>query len=170
MVNRQVGAPLSRADCRDDQSNPPDYIWGVVDMIPETDFPDIRCKAAVHSENGSCMVIPREGDIVRLYIQLTSSDVLGPDGRVDKTKMGPEKLMQVAQKSFQPFKITAGAFDWWTIYISMSRTYSPRNYTDDQPVGQRVASRFSIRERVFIVGDACHTHSPKAGKDLTPDC
>jgi 2-polyprenyl-6-methoxyphenol hydroxylase-like FAD-dependent oxidoreductase len=31
-------------------------------------------------------------------------------------------------------------------------------------VGQRVASRFSVQERVFIVGDACHTHSPKAGK------
>ena len=30
-------------------------------------------------------------------------------------------------------------------------------------VGQRVASRFSVEERVFIVGDACHTHSPKAG-------
>jgi 2-polyprenyl-6-methoxyphenol hydroxylase-like FAD-dependent oxidoreductase len=33
-------------------------------------------------------------------------------------------------------------------------------------VGQRVASRFSVQERVFIVGDACHTHSPKAGKFL----
>lgn len=31
-------------------------------------------------------------------------------------------------------------------------------------VGQRVASKFSINERVFIVGDACHTHSPKAGE------
>lgn len=30
-------------------------------------------------------------------------------------------------------------------------------------VGQRVASKFSVNERVFIVGDACHTHSPKAG-------
>ena len=33
-----------------------------------------------------------------------------------------------------------------------------------QIVGQRVASKFSINERVFIVGDACHTHSPKAGE------
>lgn len=32
------------------------------------------------------------------------------------------------------------------------------------PVGQRVASQFSMHDRVFIVGDACHTHSPKAGK------
>lgn len=31
-------------------------------------------------------------------------------------------------------------------------------------VGQRVASQFSVRERIFIAGDACHTHSPKAGE------
>ena len=33
-------------------------------------------------------------------------------------------------------------------------------------VGQRVASKFSIHERVFIAGDACHTHSPKAGQGM----
>ena len=36
-----------------------DYVWGVIDSIPETDFPDIRNKSAIHSSNGSCMVIPR---------------------------------------------------------------------------------------------------------------
>lgn len=29
---------------------------------------------------------------------------------------------------------------------------------------QKVAARFSSHNRVFIVGDACHTHSPKAGQ------
>lgn len=33
-------------------------------------------------------------------------------------------------------------------------------------VGQRVASQFSAHERVFIAGDACHTHSPKAGQGM----
>ena len=32
-------------------------------------------------------------------------------------------------------------------------------------VGQRVASHFAVKERAFIVGDACHTHSPKGGQD-----
>jgi hypothetical protein len=36
-------------------------------------------------------------------------------------------------------------------------------------VGQRVASKFSVKNRVFIAGDACHTHSPKAGKRLESD-
>ena len=31
-------------------------------------------------------------------------------------------------------------------------------------MGQRVAEKYSVEERVFIAGDACHTHSPKAGR------
>ncbi|KAH9893375.1 FAD binding domain-containing protein [Cubamyces lactineus] len=129
-----------------------DYIWGVVDMVPNTDFPDIRCKCAVHSNNGSCMIIPREGDFVRLYIQLADRDVVDPaTGRVDKNRFGPERLLEVARKSFAPFEIAAsGPVDWWTLYI----------------IGQRVASKFSVSERVFIAGDACHTHSPKAGQGM----
>lgn len=30
-------------------------------------------------------------------------------------------------------------------------------------VRQKVASNFVSQGRVFIVGDACHTHSPQAG-------
>jgi phenol 2-monooxygenase len=42
------------------------------------------------------MIIPREGDMVRLYIQLSDSDALDTTtGRVDRNKMGPEKLIEV---------------------------------------------------------------------------
>jgi phenol 2-monooxygenase len=116
-----------------------DFVWGVVDMIPETNFPDIRNRCAIHSNSGSCMIIPREGDKVRLYIQLEDKDAVdSASGRVDKNKMGPHKLLevglpdlvfivitpsnvlfQVARKSFYPYKIkTPESFDWWTIYIS----------------------------------------------------
>ncbi|KAI0695048.1 hypothetical protein C8T65DRAFT_710902 [Cerioporus squamosus] len=128
------------------------FVVGADDMVPDTDFPDIRCKCAIHSTNGSCMIIPREGDLIRLYIQLSDRDVVDPTtGRVDKSKMGPEKLLQVAKKSFHPFEINrSGEIDWWTLYI----------------IGQRVAAQFSVHERVFIAGDACHTHSPKAGQGM----
>ena len=33
-------------------------------------------------------------------------------------------------------------------------------------VGQRVAETYSVQDKVFIAGDACHTHSPKAGTFL----
>ncbi|TFK29577.1 hypothetical protein FA15DRAFT_663717 [Coprinopsis marcescibilis] len=131
-----------------------DHVWGVIDILPDSDFPDIRNKTVVHSNNGSCMVIPRENDKVRVYIQL--EDGQGPsvattNGRVDKTKIGPEQLLAVAQRIFHPYSLSAvNGFEWWTIY----------------KIGQRVASQFSVKDRVFIVGDACHTHSPKAGQGM----
>jgi phenol 2-monooxygenase len=74
-----------------------DYIWGVVDLVPETDFPDMRNKTVIHSENGSCMIIPREGDEVRLYIQLSDKGALDSGtGRVDRTKVTPHKLFEVS--------------------------------------------------------------------------
>ena len=43
-----------------------DYIWGVLDIVPITDFPDIRMRCAIHSaSSGSVMVIPRENKLVR---------------------------------------------------------------------------------------------------------
>ncbi|KAH0836789.1 putative phenol 2-monooxygenase (NADPH) [Lanmaoa asiatica] len=130
-----------------------DYIWGVVDIIPETNFPDIRNRTVIHSTNGSCMIIPREGDTVRLYTQLSDTDVVGPlTGRVDKSRMSPQKLLSVSRKIFHPFELAEPKdIKWWTIYI----------------IGQRVASSYSVRDRVFIAGDACHTHSPKAGENIS---
>ncbi|KDQ61457.1 hypothetical protein JAAARDRAFT_150177 [Jaapia argillacea MUCL 33604] len=129
-----------------------DYIWGVLDIVPDTDFPDIRNRCSIHSTNGSCMIIPREGDVVRLYIQLTDADVRNVNtGRVDMSRCTPEKLLQTAKKSFYPYTMGAiGEVEWWTIYI----------------IGQRVASQFSVNDRIFIAGDACHTHSPKAGQGM----
>lgn len=74
-----------------------DYVWGVVDMVPDTDFPDIRNRCAIHSNNGSCMVIPREDDKVRLYIQLEGKDAIdATSGRLDKTRgVGPLQLLEV---------------------------------------------------------------------------
>ncbi|TFK71665.1 hypothetical protein BDN72DRAFT_427817 [Pluteus cervinus] len=129
-----------------------DDVWGVVDIVPDTDFPDIRNRCVVHSNNGSCMIIPREGDKARIYVQLNDKSAVDSEsGRVDKGRIGPEQLLEVARKSFHPYTFSAATeISWWTIYI----------------VGQRVASRFSVHERVFIAGDACHTHSPKAGQGM----
>ena len=73
------------------------YIWGVIDIIPHTNFPDIRNKSVIHSENGSCMIIPREEDKVRLYIQLSEKDNVYDfaTGRIDKSRFGPRKILEV---------------------------------------------------------------------------
>lgn len=127
-----------------------DFIWGVLDIIPITNFPDIRCRCAIHSANsGSVMVIPRENKLVRLYIQLTE---VGPDnsGRADRSKITPETILKAAQKILEPYAITYQYCDWWTAY----------------QIGQRVGKNFSKDERIFLAGDAVHTHSPKAGQGM----
>jgi phenol 2-monooxygenase len=132
-----------------------DYIWGVVDIVPETNFPDIRNTSVIYSGNGSCKVVPREGDLVRLYIQLSDTDAVNLSssaGRVDKSKMTPQKIISVARKILHPFELAEPKeIAWWTVYI----------------IGQRVASSYSVKDRVFIAGDACHTHSPKAGERIS---
>ncbi|KDQ19535.1 hypothetical protein BOTBODRAFT_102644 [Botryobasidium botryosum FD-172 SS1] len=125
-------------------------VWGVVDFVPVTDFPDIRMFCSVTSPHGSLVIIPREDDLVRVYVQLTEIEV-NQTGRLDKSKFNPYDIIKVAQRYFYPYKLaTPKSFDWWTIYI----------------IGQRVASSYSVKNRVLIAGDACHTHSPKGGQGM----
>ena len=121
-----------------------DYIWGVLDIVPITDFPDIRMRCAIHSASeGSVMVIPRENKLVRLYIQLTRTEKLGGSGaRADRSKITPETILKSAQRIMAPYKITYRKLDWWTAY----------------QIGQRVGTQFSLAERIFLAGDAVHTH------------
>ena len=124
-----------------------DYIWGVLDIIPITDFPDIRMRCAIHSaDSGSVMVIPRENKLVRLYIQLTTT---GADkaGKFDRSKITPEFILGSAQRIMAPFKISYRYCDWWTAY----------------QIGQRVGTQFSAKERIFLAGDAVHTHRCVSG-------
>ena len=107
-----------------------DFLWGVVDIFPseKTDFPDTRNKSAIHSANGSCMIIPREGDKIRVYIQLSDTDAVDPTtGRIDLGRYGPERLLEVAKRTFKPYTIDAvpDKIEWWTIYQSKASTFSP---------------------------------------------
>lgn len=82
-----------------------DFIWGVLDIIPIRDFPDIRMRCAIHSaESGSVMVIPRENKLVRLYIQLTEVNSGGQ--QVDRSQITPEIILKAAQKILSPYKLT----------------------------------------------------------------
>jgi phenol 2-monooxygenase len=95
------------------------------------------------------MVIPRENKLVRLYIQLTE---IKPDssGRADRSKITPTTIIEAAQRIIAPYKLTYKYCDWWTAY----------------QIGQRVGTNFDYNNRVFLAGDAVHTHSPKAGQGM----
>lgn len=141
-----------------------DHIWGVVDLIVDTDFPDIRRRCAIHSPAGSVMVIPRErvatGDyLTRLYVQVpgdvkpdsdqqtkdSSTAIPTADARARRNQVTEQTIFDNAAAAFKPYYIRPkrdGAVDWWAAY----------------QIGQRVTDKFSVKDskgvnRVFIAGD-----------------
>ena len=83
----------------------------------------------------------------------------------------PHPVLQVAKLCLQPFHIDLKhpdeGYHWWTIYRSKPTIYVA-DYDEAQScaVGQRVANQFDVHNRVFLAGDATHTHSPKAGQGM----
>ncbi len=128
--------------------------WGVMDILAVTDFPDIRLKSAIQSSNeGNVLIIPREGGYMfRMYIEL---DKLKEDERVDRENMTVDVLINAANRIMAPYTLDVKEVPWWSVY----------------EIGQRLTTAFDDSKngqapRVFLAGDACHTHSPKAGQGL----
>ncbi|KAF6816033.1 Phenol 2-monooxygenase 1 [Colletotrichum musicola] len=127
--------------------DPISHVWGVMDGVVKTDFPDIKMKCTIHSKHGSIMVIPRESNMVRLYIQIASST--DPDWNPRKTATEQE-VQDSAKRILEPYCIEWERVEWYSVY----------------PIGQGIADRYTLDHRVFLGGDACHTHSPKAGQGM----
>lgn len=134
------------------------HAWGVVDMLAETDFPDIRLKAAIQSaDEGNILLIPREGGyMVRLYVDLGEID---PANRDAFRQITQDQVIDTARRVLRPYTLDVRSVAWFAVY----------------QVGQRVTDRFddvpdtdipTRAPRVFIAGDACHTHSAKAGQGM----
>ncbi|MCB5273641.1 3-hydroxybenzoate 4-monooxygenase [Arthrobacter sp. SO5] len=158
-----VGADGARSKVREsigctlagDQAN---HAWGVMDVLAVTDFPDIRTKCAIQSgTGGSILLIPREGGhLFRMYVDLGE---VGPDdnGAVRATTI--EQIIAQANGILHPYTLDVRNVAWHSVY----------------EVGHRLTDRFddvlpdqrgTRTPRVFITGDACHTHSAKAGQGM----
>jgi phenol 2-monooxygenase (NADPH) len=120
-----------------------DAVWGVMDIFPLTNFPDIRKKTSMRSAAGNLLIIPREGgSMVRFYIEL-------PRGTVART-VTLEDIQTAARNIFSQYSLDFADTFWWSAYS----------------IGQRLADHFAKDNRIFLTGDACHTHSPKAGQGM----
>lgn len=93
------------------------------------------------------MVIPREDNMVRLYVQIASST--DPDFHPRKTAT-VEQVQETAKKILKPYWLEWDRVEWYSVY----------------PIGQGISEKYTLDERVFMGGDACHTHSPKAGQGM----
>ena len=134
------------------------HAWGVMDVLAVTDFPGIRLKVAVQSAAaGNMIMIPREGGhLVRMYADLGE---VTEANRAAIRATSVEQLIATAQRILQPYTLEVKSVAWFSVY----------------EVGQRLTDRFDdavdasgeLREpRIFIAGDACHTHSAKAGQGM----
>jgi len=132
--------------------------WGVMDVLAVTDFPDIRIKSLIQSAHeGSILLIPREGGyLVRIYVEL---DKLNENERVSSRNITIDRLIAAAQRILHPYTLEVKEVAWWSVYEIGQRLCDK---FDDVPDAE-VASRLP---HIFIAGDACHTHSPKAGQGM----
>ncbi|MEV4774036.1 FAD-dependent monooxygenase [Microbacterium sp. LWH12-1.2] len=131
------------------------HAWGVMDVVVNTDFPDWRTKCAINSEAGNILHIPREGGYLsRMYIDL--GEVADDDNhQVRQTPI--DEIIRKANAILHPYTLDVKQVAWHSVY----------------EVGHRVTDGFddvidgSGRiPRVFLTGDACHTHSAKAGQGM----
>ena len=128
--------------------------WGVLDVLVDTDFPDIRFKSVIRSaDQGNILIIPREGGyLVRLYIEM---ETLAEGERVRERNITLDDLVLAAARILNPYRFEVKETVWWSVY----------------EIGQRLCAQFDnssdgVPPSVFIAGDACHTHSPKAGQGM----
>jgi phenol 2-monooxygenase len=149
---------IRRAIGRELTGDASDEAWGVMDVLAVTDFPDVRVKCAINSASqGNILIIPREGGyLVRFYIELNE---LADKEMLENRSVTPEKLATVANRIMHPYRIDVKDVGWWSVY----------------EIGQRLCDKFddvgteetvTRLPRVFIAGDACHTHSAKAGQGM----
>ena len=130
--------------------------WGVMDILANTDFPDVRQKCLISSASeGNVLILPREGGYVfRMYVEL---DKLAPDEKAASRKFTQEDMIAAANRILRPYTIDVKEVVWWSIY---DIGHSITDKFDDVPEG------CGRNPRVFTAGDACHTHSPKAGQGM----
>ena len=130
--------------------------WGVMDILANTDFPDVRQKCLISSaREGNVLILPREGGYVfRMYVEL---DKLRPDEKAAQRKLTQDDMIAAANRIIHPYTLNVKEVVWWSIY---DIGHSITDRFDDVPEG------VDRDPRVFTAGDACHTHSPKAGQGM----
>ncbi|KAJ6607418.1 FAD binding domain-containing protein [Mycena sp. CBHHK59/15] len=129
-----------------------EYFWGAADVLVNTNFPDFRSKCIIQANTGAIIIIPREEDKIRVYVQFSTHEAARKgDGRLDRHvsfELACRMIFDKVKDGLKPYTIEFPRVFWCTIFT----------------VSQMVAAKYSVDNRIFIAGDACHTHSPKAGQ------
>lgn len=119
--------------------------WVRVDGVIETDLPKPRTYCAIESPtHGNVLWAALDRGATRIGFAFTAE-------RQKAYKVFDEEAaVKEAIASVKPFSLKFKQVDWWTIYV----------------VGQRIARSFFVNDCIFLVGDACHTHSSGAAQGM----
>ncbi|MDO5499859.1 MAG: FAD-dependent monooxygenase, partial [Propionibacteriaceae bacterium] len=130
-----------------------DKAWGVMDLLAVTDFPEIRFKCTIQSgDGGNILLIPREGGhMFRLYVDMGE---IAAD-----TWLTEDEVIVKANAVLSQFDLDVKEVAWFSVYRVGHRVTDKFDDVDEAEVGTRAP-------RVFIAGDACHTHTAKAGQGM----
>ncbi|KAB5562890.1 FAD binding domain-containing protein [Coniochaeta sp. 2T2.1] len=121
--------------------------WIRIDGIVETDLPVSRAYGAIESRtHGNVLWAPLDNGATRIgYAFSPEIAAKYPDG------VTQEVALKEAIECMKPFKVVFKEVHWWTLYT----------------IGQRIARDFSTPDRrIFLCGDAAHTHSSGAAQGL----
>lgn len=133
------------------------FSWAVADTFVKSDFPDIRRRCSIRTENGNLMLIPQANKGLRIYTLLSEEDVatLSASKYEGKGSAFTNEITLIgivesrARKILKPYNIKFTKVTWSSMYH----------------VAQRIADSYTdAQNRVFILGDACHTHSASAAQ------
>ncbi len=121
--------------------------WIRIDGIVETDMPEAR--------NGICGIESRtHGSILWACLDhgVTRVGFALPEKLWEEIgeNISREDVVRETQRALQPFTLEFKTVDWWTVYS----------------VGQRLASKYRKTDRIFLAGDAAHTHSSGAAQGM----
>ena len=134
------------------------HAWGVIDVLCNTDFPDFQVKCSIQSHTaGNILLIPREGGYLsRLYVDLGNLDE-NDAGEIRNTSL--DEIIRRANAILHPYTLDVKSIAWWSVYEVAHRVTTGFDNVPAERVGQQ-------HPRAFIMGDACHTHSAKAGQGM----
>ncbi len=134
------------------------HAWGVIDVLCNTDFPDFQVKCSIQSHSaGNILLIPREGGYLsRLYVDLGNLDE-NDAGEIRNTSL--DEIIRRANAILHPYSLDVKSIAWWSVYEVAHRVTTGFDNVPAERVRQQ-------HPRAFIMGDACHTHSAKAGQGM----
>jgi 2-polyprenyl-6-methoxyphenol hydroxylase-like FAD-dependent oxidoreductase len=115
-----------------------EQLWAVLDAVFDTDFPKVPEIIVFQAETSDVAWIPRERDLDRFYV------------RMDTEEFSLDEVVARINHAMRPHQVTVRDLEWFSRFS----------------VKESVAERFSVADRVYLAGDACHVHSFNGGQGL----